>query len=763
MDSVLSQPSGTPNTRLLRLIWPVAAAAFVLFGVLVLGVALPIAVREVSSEPARMAGPIVCFRYPGTAIGPWRPGGARYGFDGAPAVPRAMDATLGAADPHADGVRRSRWTGSDPVACAEPLTLAWRHDRRWNGSPADADALVPPGTDWRRDTLRDTSILILMISLAALGTLVLLPWLQLRRLLAWIGEMEAALALSEARARAARVTMAGGVTVEEGPGRVAGASPNAEPLIAPCAGDCRDRPLITTLQLPRDDGGARTGPPGDPAPDEPPGGHSLEVLLHRVDGDELAVRATAASIDSAATRSGATPRGGQVLVLQSLVREREFVRQLAWQAAHDTLTGLVNRAEFERHFASACARGNGHAGALLFLDLDRFRLVNDTCGYAAGDAMLREIAGRFTACLGPDDVIARFGGDEFCILLHGASDAEIERSAERLRATLDGFVFVWDGQPFPVTVSIGVTILRAGEHDWRIEDAVRLADLACGVAKERGRNRVQLADPLDRTLAHHISDVSWSSRVRQALKFGDFCLYVQPIVDTRAHSGGGAQPGCRGELLLRMGSLGGTHGGEIAPPGLFIPAAERYGLMTEIDRWVVRTVLESLARIPRRRFSEYAINLSGASVGDERFLAFVREQFERTGVPAQLVCFEITETAAIVNLDGASRFIRELKALGCRFALDDFGAGMSSFGYLKQLPVEYLKIDGSFVTDLASNPANLGIIASINDIGHAMNCKTVAEYVDSAATLQKLSALGVDYAQGYYIGRPMPWNEAWGV
>jgi EAL domain-containing protein (putative c-di-GMP-specific phosphodiesterase class I) len=327
--------------------------------------------------------------------------------------------------------------------------------------------------------------------------------------------------------------------------------------------------------------------------------------------------------------------------------------------------------------------------------------------------------------------------------------------AERLRACLNDFVFNWEAQPFTTSVSVGVVDLRNAEMG--VEEAMRLADIACYMAKERGRDRVQVADLRDRELARHASEVSWGRRLKQALEHDHFCLFVQPIVDV----GDGSYPlscdGQRAELLLRMKDPSATAG--VIAPSLFIPAAERYGLMTAIDRWVIRHALDTLARSSQKRFSEYAINLSGASVGDERFLGFVREQFVRTGVPPSLICFEITETTAIANLASAARFMRELNALGCHFALDDFGAGMSSFGYLKHLPVEYLKIDGSFVMDILHDPVSRDMVAAINEMGHSMKCKTIAEYVESEGIMRTLATLGVDYAQGYYIGRPVPWAE----
>ncbi|SUW59586.1 putative bifunctional diguanylate cyclase/phosphodiesterase [Burkholderia oklahomensis] len=630
----------------------------------------------------------------------------------------------------------------------------------------DAGAAAVPHTqsysDMIHSTLREPAAIVLALGLFGMIVLALLPVFRIRRLALRLGEAEGALAMSEARARAALVAVGDGVIFTGRAGRVECLNPAAEQLIGMLADDCRGRPLITTLRLSRANGDAADSPDSSDLPDASLGdiedGGSCDVMLHRADGGEIAVRATASSIAPPSARTQRTHGSGRVLVLKSLATEHDFVRRLAWQTTHDPLTGLPNRTEFERHVDFALAGDARGPVALLFVDLDRFRIVNDTCGYGAGDAMLAALAARLVACAASADVVARLGGDEFCVLLDACDEAAAVCAAERLRASVDGFVFVWDGQPFSVTASVGVALLGTPERARRVDDAVRLAGIACDVAKARGRNRVQLADPLDRELAHHISDVSWCARVRQALEFDDFCLYVQPIIDTATHGATGLQHASRGELLLRMGTLGEREG--IAPPGLFIRAAERYGLVTDIDRWVVRTVLDALARTPYRRFTEYAINLSGMSIGDERFLDYVLDQFVRTGVAPALICFEITETAAIANLAGALRFMHELKALGCRFALDDFGAGMASFSYLKQLPVEYLKIDGSFVADIANDAASLDIVASINDIGHAMNCKTIAEFVDSAATLQKLTALGVDYAQGYYIGRPVPWSEA---
>ena len=618
-------------------------------------------------------------------------------------------------------------------------------------------------SDVLSNAFRKTASLLLTVDLVAALLLVCLSTVHVRRLIQQRGRIEEALKRSEARAKATLGSI-GEAVIATGPsGLIEFINPAAERIVGGLASECLGRPLIETFQLLHDE----SQQPVDPIEDARAGvradGEAAEALLQRRDGARIRVQAVTSrihasdsSIHTAATESGF------VLILRNMTREYEYIESLAWQATHDGLTALVNRAEFERRLQHALgmrwsdtASWLPAASALLFLDLDRFKVVNDTCGHAAGDAMLREVALRFESCLQPDDTLARLGGDEFGVLLQEYNTDGIQAVAERLRACLNDFVFNWETQPFSTSVSVGVVDLRSGEMS--VEEAMRLADIACYMAKERGRDRVQLADLRDRELARHASEVSWGRRLKHALEHDHFCLYVQPIVAVSDAGVPSSMEGQRAELLLRMLDPNVTTG--VIAPSLFIPAAERYGLMTAIDRWVIRHAFDTLASTHHKRFSEYAINLSGASVGDERFLGFVREQFLRTGVSPGMICFEITETTAIANLASAARFMHELNALGCHFALDDFGAGMSSFGYLKHLPVEYLKIDGSFVTDMVHDPVSREMVAAINEMGHSMKCRTIAEYVESDGILRALHTLGVDYAQGYHIGRPMLWTE----
>jgi diguanylate cyclase (GGDEF)-like protein len=449
---------------------------------------------------------------------------------------------------------------------------------------------------------------------------------------------------------------------------------------------------------------------------------------------------------------------GVVLLLRNMTREREYVSNLAWQATHDGLTGLLNRTEFERRLSTALdpesdVDDSHRAQMLMMLDLDQFKVVNDTYGHAAGDAMLREVALFIEQCLREEDVLGRLGGDEFGALLCNCDKHRAMQIAERLRKDVAAFEWSWETHRLSTSVSIGVVDLRQTGLD--VETAMRYGDIACYLAKERGRDRVHLAVPGDKELTRHASEMSWCGRIKDALANDRFCLYAQDIQATDPRAGRHEEPEQHVEILLRM--VG--ERGDIVPPGLFMPAAERYGLMSAIDRWVVRAVFSTLANTPPSDRMQYAINLSGASIGDERFLQFLNEQFAISGVAPSAICFEVTETTAVANLAAAARFIRELNKRGCKFALDDFGAGMSSFGYLKHLPVDYIKIDGGFIKDMLKDAVNRDMVAAINDIGHSMGRLTIAEYVESEAILRALREMGVDFVQGFHVGRPAPWAQ----
>jgi diguanylate cyclase (GGDEF)-like protein len=383
--------------------------------------------------------------------------------------------------------------------------------------------------------------------------------------------------------------------------------------------------------------------------------------------------------------------------------------------------------------------------------------VNDTCGHAAGDQLMRQVSTLLEHCLREGDTLARLGGDEFGVLLENCPPEAALRIADKLRQTVTDFHFAWAHLSFNIGVSIGLVNVEDGL--FTLAEVMRAADTACYMAKEKGRNRVQVYHPEDSELTLRQGEMEWVGRLQKALDENRFILHAQDIVKVGVARRGGVH--C--EVLLRMLD----ERGNVVPPMAFIPAAERYNLMPSIDRWVIRTALATLARLAAEPGGDpvelCAINLSGASIGDDRFLDFVREQLSHFAVPHQTICFEITETAAIANLDKAAKFINELKATGCRFSLDDFGAGMSSFAYLKHLPVDFLKIDGAFVKDMADDPIDRAMVEAINSVGHVMGKQTIAEFVDSDRVLKALEEIGVDYAQGYGVGRPRPFAPRLGA
>lgn len=444
-------------------------------------------------------------------------------------------------------------------------------------------------------------------------------------------------------------------------------------------------------------------------------------------------------------------------LIQLWQHQRESERQLAWQATHDDLTNLVNRREFEHCLEEALqdAKLHGSLYGLCYLDLDQFKIINDTCGHQAGDELLRQVTTLLQAQLSPQDVLARLGGDEFGLLLYQRPIKQVVEIAEQLRRSLQEFRFLWQDKIFSIGVSIGVVAIHQDSPDR--DRVLSASDAACYVAKNRGRNRVHVYQADDREVVQQRSEMEWVARLNQALEENRFCLYCQAIAPVVQSDTTGEHY----EVLVRLCD----ESGRLVPPGDFIPAAERYNLMHLIDRWVIRTLFSTQGQHYRQSWERcqrenyhclYAINLSGASINDDQFIDFLYEQFARHRVPPQVICFEITETVAITHLGRAIQFMRELKHLGCYFALDDFGSGMSSFGYLKNLPVDYLKIDGEFIKDIQDDPTHRAMTGAINQIGHLMGIRTIAEFVEDQGILEHLKVIGVDYAQGYGIAHPQP-------
>ena len=466
------------------------------------------------------------------------------------------------------------------------------------------------------------------------------------------------------------------------------------------------------------------------------------MLLIRRDGNELYIESTAAPIRDATGKVS-----GGVLVFHDVSESRELNRRLSYHASHDILTGLVNRREFENRLERALksARARETSYALCYLDLDQFKIINDACGHSAGDALLAQLGALLKSKIRWRDTLARLGGDEFGVLLESCTLDEALKTAEHLREAVSEFKFVWDERSFRLGASIGVVPITAENED--VAGLLSAADSACAAAKESGRNRIHSYEENDIDLMRRRREMQWAARINNALEESRFELFRQTIQPLQEHN-----LGSHYELLLRMRDESGT----LVSPELFIAAAERYGITPSIDRWVIDNAFRWLVSEAdeRERLSLCSINLSGQSLGDDKFLPFVIEQFHRSGLDATKICFEITETAAIASYSQANRFIQALKELGCKFALDDFGTGLSSFGYLKHFPVDFLKIDGSFVREILHDPIDREMVRSINEIGHLTGKQTIAEFAENEEIITMLRGIGVDYAQGFGVSEP---------
>ncbi len=467
------------------------------------------------------------------------------------------------------------------------------------------------------------------------------------------------------------------------------------------------------------------------------------MLLRRRDGRDVPIRQTLATIRSQA----GTPLGATI-VFQDMSEARAMAQQLTHQATHDALTDLINRREFENRLQHALrsAKEERKRHVVLYMDLDQFKIVNDTCGHVAGDELLKQLAVLLRKQLRGSDTIARLGGDEFGVLLQGCSVREGRLIAESLRQAVSQLRFVWEEKTFEVGISMGVVAITPKSAD--VATVLSQADMACYAAKDHGRNRVHVYEESDEELARRQGEMRWVSQIGRALEEDRFVLYYQEILPLE-HA---PNQDRHIEILVRLLD----ERGERVSPGVFLPAAERYNLIDGIDRWVVEHVLEWYARHALGHRLQVAINLSGATLGDRSFMRYVQERIQAHRVPPWAVCFEITENAAIANLNEAIEFMNRFKELGCQFALDDFGSGLSSFGYLKSLPVDYLKIDGRFVRGMLQDPVDCTMVSAINEVGQAMGLRTIAEYAENESILRELNRLAVDYAQGYAVSAPKP-------
>lgn len=447
-------------------------------------------------------------------------------------------------------------------------------------------------------------------------------------------------------------------------------------------------------------------------------------------------------IDTGGNVTGIFVQGNDV------TKAHQLACEIRHQASHDALTGLVNRGEFERQVSQVIKEAHltGSQYALLYFDLDQFKVVNDTCGHGAGDELLRYLSAQLDEWSPYGSILARLGGDEFGLLIREESGGYAQRIAEELRELTAGLEFCWGKLRFGIPVSIGVMTFGEG---MTLNEILSTADSACFLAKEKGRNRVHVYSPDDDELSSRLREMSWISRLREALHEKRLVLHAQRIAPIR---GDGDQD--RWEVLIRLQEPDGS----IVPPMAFIPAAERYNLMPLLDRYVVEKVFRHLENLPaaKRDRTTLSINLSGATLGDDDFLRFVQDLLTQYSVSPIRICFEITETMAVANLKQTAQLIHALRQLGFWFALDDFGSGMSSLGYLKHLPVDFIKIDGVFIKDIVKDRVDRAMVEAIAKVASVMGIQTIAEYVENDRILKLLGSLGVDFAQGYGVHRPEP-------
>ena len=547
-----------------------------------------------------------------------------------------------------------------------------------------------------------------------------------------------------------------GVITTDAAGLVEYLNPVAEQYLGWTSAQASGRPLTEVYRVLDE----RSGRPIDPLPftRASAASESEAVAVRLVDrsGRECPVRYSHAPILG---RDGTGH--GMIVVFHDVSQIRAMAQQLIWQASHDALTGLVNRREYERRLTDLVetARTQRREHALLFMDLDNFKAVNDTCGHSAGDELLRQLTAMMLTRMRGSDTLARLGGDEFGALLESCPLDQALRIANALRETVREFRFVWENKTFSVGISMGLVPINSDSGD--MNRVLAAADACCYEAKNRGRDRVQVYRPDEISQSGRHEELKIVSQISRAFELGQFRLYRQRIA---AIDHARQEP--RYEVLARMLD----RSGNLVPATGFMPHAERYNLLTSIERWVISSLVEFLHRQWKSNVlvhdplggadrGFYSVNISGASINDKSFPEFLRNLLTRYQLPSGLICFEITETTAISNLTKAAELMHELKGMGCRFALDDFGTGMSSFAYLKYLPVDFLKIAGVFIKDMVNDPMDYAIVDSINRIGHILGMRTIAESVEDAATLARIKELGLDFAQGYFIAEPEALEE----
>ena len=563
--------------------------------------------------------------------------------------------------------------------------------------------------------------------------------------------VEAALEQEQERAVVTLRSIGDGVVTTDMYGRITYMNPVAEHLTGCSLDDVRCNPVTEVVWIVDESTGKnRPDPVSVCLRDERAVKDDNGSVLKGRGGNEFAVEESVAPL-----RDEKGKVRGAVLVFRDVSDARTMTRTLSHQATHDALTNLINRREFERRLNDALvsARTDGQDHALLYIDLDQFKVVNDTCGHPAGDELLRQLSALLQSRLRHSDTLARLGGDEFGTLLVGCSLDRATEIAHELRQTVEDYRFAWEGTTFRLGVSIGLVMITPDSHD--LGSVLSAADVSCFAAKDAGRNRVHVYRADDELLARRHGEMHWVSRITQAMEDDRLTLYCQEIVSTAHYREERSGSRRHFEVLLRMID----ERGRIVPPMAFLPAAERYDLMFSIDSWVVEHTLAWLAGNPELREHHFSINLSGQSLGDERFAGWVLEALDAAHIRPGSIGFEITETAAIANLNAALHFIRMVKDKGCSISLDDFGSGLSSFNYLKTLPVDLIKIDGTFVKDMLEDPMDAIMVESIARLGNTLGLETVAEFVENPEILDRVKDMGVSYVQGYAISRPRPISE----
>jgi diguanylate cyclase (GGDEF)-like protein/PAS domain S-box-containing protein len=541
-------------------------------------------------------------------------------------------------------------------------------------------------------------------------------------------------------------SLAEAIVTTDADGRLVYLNPAAEKLLAVERKQVVGRPLEDVIGLLDQNDRKLLADPVREAATDGAKPHVLSrraVLIGKASGEERAIELAASPL-----RDDMGELVGAVILLHDVTELRGLHRQMSYQATHDALTGLVNRLEFERRLSEAVESAHrGEATHILcYLDLDRFKMVNDTSGHLAGDSMLREVAKLLREAVRDSDTVARLGGDEFGMLLVGCPLDKARQIADDVCRSIAGYRFVWQDRVFNIGVSIG--LIEIGREAGSVEQLLASADSACYVAKKEGAGRVSVYSARDEALARSTGEIQWLQKLQAALKEDRFTLYYQPIVAAFGNDSDGPSM----EVLLRMLD---ESGNEIQP-NEFVAAAERYRLMASVDRWVVQTTLGALARnaFQLARDRSVAINISGQTLGDPLFLEFVVECLDQTGVHPDQVCFEIAETAVVNNLEQARRFVGVLHGMGCKFTIDDFGSGVGSFSSLKTLPLDYLKLDGSFMRNLAGDSVSQTMVTAMIKLARTLNFKIIAEQVEDSAALDAARKIGVDYIQGFVIARP---------